>query len=144
MSAFAHLCRECLDVPSTQCGYRHCPARLGAASVLPGAASTNADATRAVAPTVPPSNPNDALMTRFAAGAAPPTAAVPNPALPAAAPYAVPAAPPAAAGDALQTRWVESARSAPSVGPVAPPVAQPANSDALSTRYVSPTTEIKR
>jgi hypothetical protein len=27
MSGFAHLCPECLDVPTTQCGYRACPQR---------------------------------------------------------------------------------------------------------------------
>lgn len=27
MSGFAHLCPECLDVPTSQCGYRACPQR---------------------------------------------------------------------------------------------------------------------
>ncbi|MBM4344604.1 MAG: hypothetical protein FJ100_14665 [Deltaproteobacteria bacterium] len=132
MSAFAHLCRECLDVPSTQCGYRHCPARLGAAAALPGPAAHNADATRAVAQSAPP-HPNDALATRFGAGVAQPTTA----------PYAQPAPTHPQPGDALQTRWVDTSRAAPPPPAAATP-APPTNSDALSTRYVSPTTEIKR
>ena len=27
MPGFAHLCPECLDIPTTQCGYRACPQR---------------------------------------------------------------------------------------------------------------------
>ena len=27
MAGFAHLCPECLDVPTSQCGYRACPQR---------------------------------------------------------------------------------------------------------------------
>lgn len=27
MPSFAHLCPECLDVPTAQCGYRACPQR---------------------------------------------------------------------------------------------------------------------
>ncbi len=136
MSAFAHLCPQCLDVPSSQCGYRHCPVRLGAGSAAPAPVSSNADATRAVAPSAPVANANDALATRH-------VAAVPAPA-PATAPYRPPAAAPTQGGDALQTRWVDSARAAPVASPVAPPAMPPANTDGLSTRYVSPTTEIKR
>lgn len=134
MSAFAHLCPQCLDVPSSQCGYRHCPVRLGAGAAAPAPVSSNADATRAVAPSAPVANPNDALATLY-------VAAVPAPAT---APYSAPVAAPALGGDALQTRWVDSARAAPVASPVAPPAMPPATTDGLSTRYVSPTTEIKR
>lgn len=35
MPGFAHLCPECLDVPTAQCGYRGCPQRALQTSAMP-------------------------------------------------------------------------------------------------------------
>ncbi|MSQ84392.1 MAG: hypothetical protein EXR77_16180 [Myxococcales bacterium] len=165
MSPFAHLCRECLDVPSNQCGYRHCPVRLGsAAHGTPGSQLANVDATRAVVPSAvagpaggPPAvasaggNRDDALATRYGGFSVQlPQASVPS----------VPVASAAAAGDALQTRYVDVVRSVavpPSSAPVrsssVPAVpdslgsaagVHAANSDGLATRAISLPTEPKR
>lgn len=165
MSQFAHLCRECLDVPSSQCGYRHCPVRLGAAvHGTQGSQLANVDATRAVVPSAVAGpaggspqtaaaggNRDDALATRYGGFSVQlPQASVP----------AVPAPPLAAVGDGLDTRYVQAVRAVTvplTGGPLwpasLPPVsaataataaAEAANSDGLATRAIAPPTEPKR
>ena len=119
--AFAHLCRECLDVPSAQCGYRGCPQKVThTASVLD------------VAPQQPQGN---SLATVYVD------------------PKAV--ARPAVTDAALATRAVDPGKlpagplpatkgASPTPVPLHGVALPPPQSDALATRYVSPTTEAKR
>ncbi len=121
MPGFAHLCPECLDIPTAQCGYRGCPQRALQTSAVPaprppqpqGAGGYGAQATAASVPVVPlqasASHREGALMadaTRavtLPAGALPPAQA-PSVTAATAAYTSLPAA-----ADALATRFVDPA-----------------------------------
>lgn len=121
MPGFAHLCPECLDVPTAQCGYRGCPQRAqptaSALPVRPGhvaVAPLHTDqataAQLAVRPTVAPSAYRDGAPMADA------TRAVTLPAglLPAAVKEGLPAGTAAygsltGVADALATRFVDPA-----------------------------------
>lgn len=148
MSRFGHLCRECLDVPSQQCGYRFCPVRLGAVGGQPAPQGNDGLATQAAgaAPAAFAGANSDGLATQYAD----PVRRVS--AQPVAAPTAEPAkqdrAPSQNDRDSLQTKFVT-----PTTQPLAPlkmppvaanPVPRGNPADDLATRYVSPTNESKR
>lgn len=116
--AFAHLCRECLDVPSNQCGYRNCPQKVTTTALVTGAAPIppvgNANATQYVDPRAGKPSLTDASLA---------TLAVDPARLPPPAPF--------------------KSISATTVPLHGAPLAAPDN--ALATRYLSPTTtEVKR